>query len=168
MIKTYLNIKKKIKTYIKYIESIFNKNDIMINTQLFEFVENETDLNNYSESDSNNIEGLKELLCFYKKLKESDDLINDCLILLNHLLYINKRTYFYINEVILEKYKSNIVNYKIACLITIIFGEYFNIESNKLINQKNIELIVYKNMNELMKNANANANANKIINSNNK
>ena len=53
MIKTYLNIKKKIKTYIKYIESIFNKNDIMINTQLFEFVENETDLNNYSESDSN-------------------------------------------------------------------------------------------------------------------
>ena len=150
MIKTYLNIKKNIKTYIKYIESIFNENDIFINNQLFEFIENKTNLNNHLETELN-IEGLKELLSFYKKLKESDDLINDCLILLNHLLYINKLTNFNIHEIILKKYKSNILNYKVACLVTIIFCENFNIKSPILINQ-NIECKLYKNMNELMKN----------------
>ena len=163
MIKTYLNIKKKIKTYIKYIESTFNQNDIYINNELFEFIENETNLNSYSDSDSNNIEGLKELLSFYKKLKESDDLINDCLILLNHLLYLDKFTNFNIHEIILKRYKSNILNYKVACLVTIIFCEYFNIKSPTLINQ-NIECILYNNMNEFMKNENNKLTKNETIN----
>ena len=162
MIKTYLNIKKKIKTYIKYIESIFNQNDIYINNQLFEFIENETEINDHLETDLN-IEELKELLSFYKKLKESDDLINDCLILLNHLLYIDKFTNFNIHEIILKRYKSNILNYKVACLVTIIFCEYFDIENLKLMNQS-MECILYKNMNELMKNENNKLIKNETIN----
>ena len=161
MIKTYLNIKKKIKTYIKYIEITFNQNDIFINNQLFEFIESETDetnLKNHLETGLN-IEEIKELLSFYKKLKESDDLINDCLILLNHLLYIDKFTNFNIHEIILKRYKSNILNYKVACLVTIIFYEYFDIENLKLMNQS-MECMLYKNMNEFIKDKNEN---NKLI-----
>ena len=74
------------------------------------------------------------------------------------------------NEVILKKYKSNIINYKIAYLVIIIFCEYFNVKSKKLMNQKNIEFILYNNMNKLMKNNNINElmkNNNELMKNNN-
>ena len=90
------------------------------------------------------------------------------MILLNHLFCINKISYSNINEIILKRYQKNILNYKIAYFVVIIFCDCYNISNNimnKKINDQQIQFLVYNQLNNI-KNENKIENKikNKIIN----